>query len=65
MTTEKPDVKPMNRYSIPEASKLLGITRGTIYKYIRSGDIKCGVRKHNLRMFITGQEIERFWKAYL
>lgn len=65
MTTQKPEVSNTGRYSIQEASRLLGITRGTIYKYIRSGDIKCGVRKHNLRMFITGQEIERFWKAYL
>lgn len=65
MTTEKPDVKPMNRYSIPEACKLLEISKSAIYNYIKSGVIKCGVRRHNLRKFITGQEIERFWKAYL
>lgn len=65
MTEQKPEVSHTGRYSIQAASKLLGITRSTIYKYIRSGDIKCGVHKHNLRMFITGQEIERFWKAYL
>lgn len=57
MVTEQPNVKENGRYSITQAVKVLGISRGTMYKAIALG-ARCGgidvefIGKHNLRIII-------------
>lgn len=65
MVTEEPKVPPTARYSIGEASKILGVHRNTLRKYTNVGPlgINCQHRKSNGRKFYTGSEIVRFWRA--
>ncbi len=67
MVTEQPNVKENGRYSITQAVKVLGISRGTMYKAIalgaRCGGIDHRVRRDNGRKEITGREILRFWRG--
>ncbi len=67
MVTEQPNVKENGRYSIAQAVKVLGISRGTMYKAIalgaRCGGIDHRVRRDNGRKEITGREILRFWRG--
>ena len=65
MVTEEPRVKEASRYSLEEASKLLGMHRNTLLKYANKGIIKTGIRRSNSRRFYLGREILRFWKAQL
>ena len=65
MVTEEPRVKEASRYSLEEASKLLGMHRNTLLKYANKGIIKTGIRRSNSRRFYLGREIIRFWKAQL
>lgn len=67
MVNEQPNVKENGRYSITQAVKVLGISRGTMYKAIalgaRCGGIDYRVRRDNGRKEITGREILRFWRG--
>lgn len=63
MVAEEPKVIADKKYSIQEAAKILRYTPRHVYRFIKSGDIKCGHRLYTRVMFITGREIERFKKV--
>ena len=65
MNALEPQVSLTGRYSVSEASVLLGIHRNTLRNYTDNGSIKCGYRKPTARKFYLGSEILRFWKAQL
>lgn len=65
ITAEEPKVSENGRYSVKQASEVLGIHRNTLRNYTDQGLIKCGFRKVNYRKFYEGREIIRFWKASL
>ncbi len=65
MTAIEPQVSLTGRYSIGEASAILGINRGTLLRYTYAGHIKCGFRRVSARRFYLGSEILRFWRAQL
>lgn len=65
MTALEPEVSLTGRYSIGEASKILGINRSTLRRYTNAGYIKCGFRRESARRFYLGSEILRFWRAQL
>lgn len=65
ITALEPQVSTSGRYSVTEASAVLGIHRNSLRKYTELGLIKCGFRKHTARKFYLGSEILRFWRAQL
>lgn len=65
MTAIEPNINATGRYSIGEASALLGMHRNTLRKYTEQGLIKCGYRKATARKFYMGSELLRLWKAQL
>ena len=65
MTTTTPNINETGRYSIGEASALLGIHRNSLRKYTEQGLIKCGYRRTNARRFYTGAELLRLWRTQL
>lgn len=65
MTAIEPTINETGRYSIGEASALLGMHRNTLRKYTDQGYIKCGYRKATARKFYMGSELLRLWKAQL
>lgn len=62
MTATEPTIPDNARYSIGEASKLLGLHRTTLLYYTTGGLVKCGIRKTNGRKFYTGLELKKIWK---
>lgn len=65
MSTIEPQVSDTGRYSINDASRILGIHRNTLRNHTENGFIKCGFRRTNGRRFYTGSEIKRYWKLTL
>lgn len=65
ITSTEPQVALNGRYSVTEASRMLGIHRTTLNKYTEEGKIKCGFRRLNGRKFYEGREILRVWKSVL
>ncbi len=63
MVSERPKVSKDGRYSIKEASKLLGIHPKTLYRHTIAQDISCERRECNGRPVYLGSEILRFWGA--
>ena len=63
ITSEEPKVSPTGRYSIGQASAVLGIHRNTLFRYTEQGFIRCGYRRNTLKKFYSGSEIIRFWKS--
>lgn len=61
MTQVKPNVNPTHRYSIKETAELLGVNRHTILRWMRRGLMRFGIRKVNMRKYVTGLEIMRCW----
>lgn len=47
-------------YGVKQASTIVGVSRATMYKYMRLGYIKYKVHKYNNRAYITGSELYRF-----
>ena len=60
MINEPPDVKPKGKYSIKETAEKLGVSRTTIYRYIKGGFLNRTIRP-NGQVAIAGSEITRFW----
>lgn len=60
MINTNPDVVPKGRYTIKEAAHKLDVSVTTVYRYIRSGILRSGVRC-NGQTIILGSEITRFW----
>ena len=65
MTAIEPNINATGRYSIGEASALLGMHRNTLRKYTEQGHIKCGYRKATARKFYLGSELLRLWRTQL
>jgi len=65
MISEEPKVTPTSRYSVDEASLLLGVNKRTLYRYTVQGKIRCGFRRASGRRFYFGSEILRCWKAQM
>lgn len=65
MIATEPRVAENARYSLNEASEILGIHRTTLIKWAKEGKIRYGVRRSNSRKFYLGREILRCWKAQL
>lgn len=63
MTATEPKVDKDGRYSAKEAAGLLGVSRATLERYVKTGKIKCGIRRSNGRRFYLGMEIVRCWRA--
>ncbi len=64
-----PDVKDTARYTIAQASALLGINRSTLYRRIkkptRGQRIKTIISRLDGKPKIEGKEIKRIWYAYV
>lgn len=65
ITAIEPNVTLNGRYSVGEASAVLGIHRNSLRKYTEQGFIKCGYRRQTARKFYLGSEILRFWRAQM
>lgn len=65
ITSIRPEVSLTGRYSIGEASAILGINRSTLRRYAEQGLIKCGYRRESARKFFTGNDLIKFWEAKL
>ena len=65
ITPIEPRVNMTGRYSVSEASEVLGIHRNSLRKYTEQGLIKCGFRRATARKFYLGSEILKFWRAQL
>ena len=49
---------PQLRFDIPEAARILRLSRATLYERIRSGTIK--TQKDGRRSYITTEELQRY-----
>lgn len=63
MVNEKPNVKPMSKFSATETANILGINRKTLYRHTKLGFIHCTIQKCNGRPRYSGSEIQRYWGA--
>lgn len=64
LTNEQPQVQPTSRYTIGQTTRLLGISRNTLRKYTRNGDIKSLTHKSGKALY-TGVAILAFWRAVI
>lgn len=62
-TNIEPKVESKGRYSHAETCRLLGISRPTLYRYMKAGKIRFGIRAINNKVYFVGQEITRAWKG--
>jgi len=51
------------RYSIAETCEILGISRKTLRKYTKSGDIKMVLHGPSGKMFYEGYAIDKFFNS--
>ena len=63
ITAIEPNVSLNGRYSVTEASALLGIDRKTLRNHALEGRIRFGIRRTNGRKFFCGRELLRYWKS--
>lgn len=63
MVTEQPQCKLNARFTPTEAAKTLGVSRGTIYNYLKAGMFRRNeiVIKKNNHITILGNGIIRIW----
>lgn len=61
MITTEPDVKLTDKYSVTQTSKLLDISRQTIYRDMNSGNLKFKLSKSNNRRILSGKDIKKYW----
>lgn len=55
--------KPNEHYGISKAAQLLGVTRPTIYRYIKLGDLKVHLHKKLQSQRIMGTDIIKFYNS--
>lgn len=67
MVSEEPQVSLNARFTMNQASEILGIHRNTLRRYTNAGKlgIRCNHTKINNRKYITGAELIRFWRSYM
>ena len=52
------DSLPQLRFDIPEAARILRLSRATIYERIRTGQIT--TQKDGRRSYVTAEELQRY-----
>lgn len=52
--------RPNNYYGVSQAAAMLGVSRPTIYKYIKDGFLKQSWHKTLMKSLIKGTEIIKF-----
>jgi len=52
------DSLPQLRFDIPEAARILRLSRATLYERIRTGQI--ATQKDGRRTYVTGEELQRY-----
>lgn len=62
MTTNEPQVAINGRYSVTQASALLGVHRNTINNYANSGRLKYHLTRYTFRKVFTGRDLLNFWR---
>lgn len=63
MITTEPQIAQDAKLELREASKALEVSPSTILKWTATGKMKAGRKRVNGRMFWTGSEILRVWRA--
>jgi excisionase family DNA binding protein len=55
--------KPNEHYGVVQAARLLGVTKPTLYRYVKAGDIKpcLHTKKNSLR--IKGSELIKYYNS--
>lgn len=56
--SQQTDSLPQLRFDIPEATRILRLSRATLYERIRAGLIKA--QKDGRRSYITAEELQRY-----
>jgi excisionase family DNA binding protein len=56
--SQQTDSLPQLRFDIPEATRILRLSRATLYERIRTGLIK--TQKDGRRSYITAEELQRY-----
>jgi excisionase family DNA binding protein len=56
--SQQSDSLPQLRFDIPEATRILRLSRATLYERIRAGLIK--TQKDGRRSYITAEELQRY-----
>jgi excisionase family DNA binding protein len=56
--SQQTDSLPQLRFDIPEATRILRLSRATLYERIRTGLIK--THKDGRRSYITAEELQRY-----
>lgn len=59
------DVQPLAHYSPTEAAKLLGVSKTTLMRWTKRGDIACKVHKLTGKRFYQGRDILKYWNAVM
>ena len=62
MISDRPDVIAGSRYSVTAAAAKLGISRSTLYRATKSGDMPFVLRRNGRKVFY-GKDIVAFWSA--
>lgn len=63
VTMNETCVSVTTRYTVPDASRILGISRPTLRKYAMVGLVKAGYWRNTMQMFFTGAELKKFWRT--
>lgn len=61
----RPNIDLNGRYSVSQASKVLGIHRNTVTKLSDTGTLKCRYRKGTMRKFFLGSELMKYWSSQI
>lgn len=63
MTSERPDVRASQRFTITESASLLGVSPRTIKRWIQSGQVRVLLPfgKDTKRLYISGYELQKAW----
>ena len=56
--SQQTDSLPQLRFDIPEATRILRLSRATLYERIRAGHIQ--TQKDGRRSYITAEELQRY-----
>lgn len=63
MITEKPKVHPNGLYTQTQTARALEVSRQTVARYARKGQIKFRIRKAGPTPVTTGEEILKLWNS--
>ena len=55
--------KPNEHYSVSQTAKMLGVTRPTIYNYIKQGHFRIFLHKQTMNKRLKGIDIIKFYNS--